>query len=160
MLGRWTVSFKGKFTFKRPPAVFPVCQKRRRVAPPNFVYLITVLFYTMLRILKFVLGQVRSGHQVRPSDLTSQKVCRHVTSTVFKRTRWNFHDYIRAPELRFKFLSRNFHIGDFGSCHYCRFAIISQWEKIERRLFWTKTILNTLEHQATGKLDTRFDTFH
>ena len=31
---------------------------------------------------------------------------------------------------------------------------ISQWEKIERRLFWTKTIRNTLKHRFTGRLDT------
>ena len=29
-----------------------------------------------------------------------------------------------------------------------------QWDKIERRLFWTKTILNTLKHRVTGKIDT------
>ena len=30
---------------------------------------------------------------------------------------------------------------------------LGQWEKIERRLFETKTILNTLKHRVTGRID-------
>ena len=29
-----------------------------------------------------------------------------------------------------------------------------QWEKIEKRLFWTTAILNTLKHRFTGRIDT------
>ena len=29
-----------------------------------------------------------------------------------------------------------------------------QWEKIERRLFWTKTIRNTLKRRVTDRIDT------
>ena len=43
-------------------------------------------------------------------------------------------------------------IGDLGSGQFCDLFIISQWEKIERRLLWTKTTRNTLKHRVTGKL--------
>ena len=30
----------------------------------------------------------------------------------------------------------------------------TQRDKIEKRLFWMKTIINTLKHPVTGKIDT------
>ena len=36
-----------------------------------------------------------------------------------------------------------------GQVNFVTF-IISQWEEIEKRLFWSETILNTLKHQITS----------
>ena len=47
--------------------------------------------------------------------------------------------------------SRNF---DIRSGQYCDLSIVRQWEKNEKRLFWTKTIRNTLKHRVTGRVDT------
>ena len=35
----------------------------------------------------------------------------------------------------------------------CDLSIISQWEKIEGHIFWTKPF-GTLKHRVTGRLDT------
>ena len=37
---------------------------------------------------------------------------------------------------------------------FCGISHYKSTEKIERRLFWTKTIRNTLKHWVTGRLDT------
>ena len=49
----------------------------------------------------------------------------------------------------------NFDIGDQRSGQFCDLSMKCEWEKIEKRLFWTKTILNTLslKHQVTGRID-------
>ena len=52
-----------------------------------------------------------------------------------------------------KCISQNFDIGDLRSGQFCDLFILSQWEKIEKRLFWMKPILNTLEHRVTGRID-------
>ena len=51
-----------------------------------------------------------------------------------------------------KHRSQIFDIGDLSdlrSGQFCDLLIVSQWEKNEKRLFWTKTIQNTLKHQVT-----------
>ena len=42
-----------------------------------------------------------------------------------------------------KWLPWNFDIGDLWSGHFCNLSIIIEWEKVEKRLFFMKTILNT-----------------
>ena len=137
----------------RPLIFFLFVRKRCGLSPPHFFHIISVPFYTMRIIFKFV--WVRSGHQGRSSDLTFEKVCSYITSTVFKRRGRHFQDFIRASVL-IKGTSRNFNIGDLESGLFCRFAI-SQREKIERCLFWTETILHILKHLFTCKLDTRIE---
>ena len=53
-----------------------------------------------------------------------------------------------------KRISRNFDIRNPRSGQFCDLSIISQWEKNERCLFWTKTIQNPLKHRAIGRLET------
>ena len=53
-----------------------------------------------------------------------------------------------------KCISQNFDIGDLRSGQFCDLFIASQWEKIEKRLFWTKPIPNTLNHWVTGRIHT------
>ena len=69
------------------------------------------------------------------------------------RLPWNFPRLI-STTLSLKSVSRNFDIGDPRSGQFCDFSIISQWEKIEMLLFWTKTIWNTLKHRFIGRVDT------
>ena len=67
--------------------------------------------------------------------------------------------YLISDILSIKCTSKNFSTGDQTSGQFCDHSIISQWEKIERRLFWTKTILNTLKHRVTSN-KTRRDTLN
>ena len=52
-----------------------------------------------------------------------------------------------------KCISQKFDVSDLRSGSFCGISIIIQWEKIEKHLFWMKTIQNTLKHQDTGRLD-------
>ena len=52
-----------------------------------------------------------------------------------------------------KCISQNFDIGFLRSGQFCDLSIISQWDKIENRLFGIKTIINILKHRVTGRID-------
>ena len=90
---------------------------------------------------------------VTSSDLTSEQVWILVIATPNDRSPWNFKPLISVT-VSIKFISRDFDIGDPRSGQFCDLSIKSQWEKIERRFFCTKTIQNTLKHRVTGKLNT------
>ena len=95
----------------------------------------------------------RSGHQVTSSDLT----CRKNLNARHSCTHWpitNFQRWISVT-VSIKYLYHNFDIGDPRSGQFCDLSILNQWEKIERRLFWAKTILNTFKHRFTSRLDTQ-----
>ena len=76
-----------------------------------------------------------------------------VIATPNAQSHWNFQRLLQA-RVSIKCLSQNFDIGDLRSGQFCDLSIISQWEKNGRRLFWKKTIGNTLKHRVTGRLDT------
>ena len=95
----------------------------------------------------------RSGHQVASSALTSEKVCMLVIATPNDWSPWNLQRLISLT-VSIKCLSGSFDVGDPRSGQFCDLSIISKWEKIERRLFWTKAIGNTLEHRITVRIDT------
>ena len=77
-----------------------------------------------------------------------------VIVTPSERRPWNFQRMIWVI-VCMKWISLNFYIGDLRSGEFkVDLSIISHWEKIRRRLFWTNTILNIFKHRATGKLDT------
>ena len=61
------------------------------------------------------------------------------------RSTWNFQQLISVT-VSIKCISGNFDIDNIRSGQFCDLSIISQWEKIEWRLFRTKTIHNTLNH--------------
>ena len=62
---------------------------------------------------------------------------------------WNFQWLIRIT-VSIKFISQNYYIGDFRSGQFCELSMGENW----KRLFWTKSILNTIKHQGTGKIHT------
>ena len=68
------------------------------------------------------------------------------------RSLWSFQRLISVTE-SIKCSSRNFDIGGPRSGQVRDLCIISHCEKIERRLFWTKTILNALKYRVTGIID-------
>ena len=74
-------------------------------------------------------------------------------ATPTERLPWNFQRLLQVW-VSIRCISQNFDIGDLRSGQFCDLSIISQWEKNERRLFWTKTVQNTLKHRFTGRLDT------
>ena len=76
-----------------------------------------------------------------------------VKATPTEQLPWNFQRLLQTT-VSIKCISQNFDIGDLRSGQFCDLSIISQWEKNERRLFWKKTIRNTLKHRVTGRLDT------
>ena len=89
-----------------------------------------------------------------PPPRQSAKLCpTFVVATPNARSPWNFQRLISVT-VSINCISQNFHIGDSRSGKFCNLYIISKWEKIERRLFWTKTIRNALKHWITGRLDT------
>ena len=97
-------------------------------------------------------GNSMSGHQVMSSDLTSEKGWMLVIATPTDWSPWNFQRLISLIA-SIKQLSQNLDIGDPRSGQFCDLSIISQCEKNERHLFWTKTIWNTLEHRVTVIID-------
>ena len=68
------------------------------------------------------------------------------------RSPWNF-ERLTSVTVSIKCLFRNFDLDYLRSCQFCDLSIISQWEKKERHLFWTKAMLNTIQNQVTGRLD-------
>ena len=72
-----------------------------------------------------------------------------VIATPTERLPGNFQRLIQVL-VSSKCIYDNFDIGDLRSGQFC--DLLSQWEKIERRLFWTKRILNTLKHRVVGRL--------
>ena len=77
-----------------------------------------------------------------------------VNATQTERLPWNFQRLLQA-KVSIKCISQNFDIGDLRSGQFFDLSIISQWEKNERRLFWTKkNIQNTLKHRFRDRIDT------
>ena len=74
-----------------------------------------------------------------------------VTQGQVTRSRQVTSSLVKWPHL-------NIVIGHLRSCQFCDLSSLHyksiKWEKTENHLFWTKTILNTLKHRATGKIDT------
>ena len=97
-------------------------------------------------------GHSRSGHQVTSSDFTSEKVWMLVIASSNGQSPWNFQRLISVT-VSIKCISRNLYISGPASGQFCDFSIISQWEKFETHLFWTKTIRNAHKRQVTGRLD-------
>ena len=77
-----------------------------------------------------ILGHARSGHQVRSSDHTLQKLYNRAPATVFEGKLWNFRNMIRSS-VPTKCISWIFDVGDLRSGHFRDLPIISQWAKIK-----------------------------
>ena len=94
--------------------------------------------------------KVRSLGHVKWPHL--RKVLILVIATPNDRSPWNFERLIIIT-VSIKCISRNFYIGDPRSGQFCDLSFICQCEKIERSLFWTKTIWNTLKPPVRCRLD-------
>ena len=108
-------------------------------AQPFFNTCQCIFFARVVDILD--IGHSRSGHQITSSDLTSEKKC---------NARYSYTDWppvaltLSRVDIRnsvYKYLSQNLDIGDLRSGQFATSQLcICQWEKIERRLFWTKPL--------------------
>ena len=141
----------GRF-YAPPPQVFREYLKNGGAQRRRFWY--TCSYIISAHVVKISdLGRSRSGHQVTSSDLTSEKVQRLAIATPTERSLWNFQRLIWVT-VCIKCISRIFDICDLRSGQFCDLSIISQWEKIEMRLFWTNIVQNALKHRFIGKHDT------
>ena len=77
-----------------------------------------------------ILGHTRSGHQVRSSDHTLQKLYNRAPATMFEGKLWNFRNMVRSS-VPTRCISRIFDIGDLKSGHFRDLPIISRWAKIK-----------------------------
>ena len=124
-----------------------ICKKRNGGTPGRRFW---HTFLYVLHMWRFqVPGCPRSGHQVTPWPHFRKKVSMLV---IAGRSPWNFQRLVSVT-VSIKCISRNFDIADLPGQFY-DLSIISQWEEIERCLFWTKIIRNTLKHRVTGRTDT------
>ena len=98
--------------------------------------------------------QVTQGQVTRSRQVTSPQKSLNARQSY---TEWPIALKLPAIDIlvpvSIKCISRNFDICGPRSGHFCDIFIISQWKKDERRLFWKKTIRNTLKHRVTGRLD-------
>ena len=76
-----------------------------------------------------ILGHARSGHQIRSSDHTLQKLYNRATATVFEGRLWNILNMIGSSVP--KNVYHGFLMCDLRSGHFRHLPIISQWAKIE-----------------------------
>ena len=91
------------------------------------------------RLWKFQ-TQVTQGQVTRSRQVTlPQTVWMLVKATPNELLPWNFQRLIQVT-MFIKCVSQKFDIDDLRSGQFSDLSIISQWEKNERRLFWTKTI--------------------
>ena len=74
-------------------------------------------------------GYLRSGHQVRSSNLVTQQFYNRATTTMLEGKLSNFRNMIRTS-VPTKRISRFLCICDLRSGHFCDLPIISQWQQI------------------------------
>ena len=112
-----------------PPCGFSrIARKRRRAAPPGVHPTLSPIFLAIF-VKVSILGHARSGHQVRSSDHTLQKLYNRAPATVFEGKLWNFRNMIRSS-VPTKCICWIFDIGYLRSGHFRDLPIISQWAKI------------------------------
>ena len=131
-----------------PPQFFCRCLKNG-FGTPVYISLSHILWKFQIQVTQ---GQVTRSRQVA-SPQKKFWVLVIASPRPDDRPLWNFQRLISVT-VSIKYLSRNFDIGYPKSGKFCNFSILSQREKIERRLFWTKTVRNTLKHRFTGRFDT------
>ena len=100
---------------------------------PNFpekctVFQIFLHIYSVHFLKILTPGHLRSGHGIRSSDPTSEKVAGRATATVVERKLCYFQGlvYLLVPTTS---ISRIFYIGDLRSGQFRDLPIISKWEK-------------------------------
>ena len=116
--------------FEHPPLRFFADSKKTaaRSAAGFSPTLSPIFLATFVKVS--ILGHARSGHQVRSSDHTLQKVYNRAPATVFEGKLWNFRNMIRSS-VPTKCISWIFDIGDLRSGHFRDLPIISQWAKMK-----------------------------
>ena len=112
-----------------PPRFFADSKKTAARSAAGFSPTLSPIFLaTFVKVS--ILGLARSGHQVRSSDHTLQKLYNRAPATVFEGKLWNFRNMIRSS-VPTKCISWIFDIGDLRSGHFRDLPIISQWAKIK-----------------------------
>ena len=114
--------------FEHPPLRFFADSKKTaaRSAAGFSPTLSPIFLATFVKVS--ILGHARSGHQVRSSDHTLQKLYNRAPATVFEGKLWNFRNMIRSS-VPTKCISWIFDIDDLRSGHFRDLPIISQWAK-------------------------------
>ena len=117
--------------FEHPPPLrfFADSKKTAARSAAGFSPTLSPIFLTTF-VKVSILGHARSGHQVRSSDHTLQKLYNRAPATVFEWKLWNFRNMIRSL-VPTKCISWIFDIGDLRSGHFRDLPIISQWAKIK-----------------------------
>ena len=125
-----TFALLGGGVFEHPPLRFFADSKKTaaRSAAGFSPTLSPIFLATFVEVS--ILSHARSGHQVRSSDHTLQKLYNRAPATVFERKLWNFRNMIRLS-VPTKCISWIFDIGDLRSGHFRDLPIISQWAKIK-----------------------------
>ena len=127
---------------RHPASVFPDCQKTTALRAAVFG---TPYHASFPHMLWKIHTQVTQGHVTRSRQVTSPYKSLNVRQSY---TRPNdcletFSDCYKQQCLYLQWISHSFDIGDLRSGQFFDLSIWSQWEKIEKCLFWTKRILNT-----------------
>ena len=112
-----------------PPRFFVDSKKTAARSAAGFSPTLSPIFLTTF-VKVLILGHARSGHQVRSSDHTLQKLYNRAPATVFEGKLWNFRNMIRSS-VPAKCISWIFYIGDLRSGYFRDLPIISQWAKIK-----------------------------
>ena len=123
--------------FEHPPLRFFADSKKTaaRSAAGFSPTLSPIFLATFVKVS--ILGHARSGHQVRWSDHTLQKLYNRAAATVFEGKLWNFRNMIRSS-VPTKCISWIFDIGDLRSGHFRDLPIISQRAK-NKLLFYASS---------------------
>ena len=140
--------------FLTPPSGFHRYLKKQTAALRAAIlgYVLIHLFHTLCENFRPRSLKVRLPGYVKWLHLRKTLNARHrFIATLNDRSPRNFQRLIAAT-VSIKRSSRNIEIGDLRSGQFCDVSIISQWEKHERHLFWTKAIRNILKHRVTGRL--------
>ena len=127
---RLTFALLGEGCLNTPPLrFFADSKKTAALRAAGFSPTLSAIFLaTFVKVS--ILGHARSGHQVRSSDHTLQKLYNRAPASVFEGKLWNFRNMIRSS-VPTKCISWIFDTGDLRSGHFRDLPIISQWAKIK-----------------------------
>ena len=100
-----------------PLRFFADSKKTAARSAAGFSPTLSPIFLAATFVKVSILGHARSGHQVRSSDHTLQKLYNRAPATVFEGKLWNFRNMIRSS-VPTKCISWIFDIGDLRSGHF------------------------------------------
>ena len=120
-----SLSKDGKSTIKRPHRSLAENGAQRGRVLHTLSHILSALF---LKISAE--GHLRSGHQVKSSDPTSENICDCAVATVLKGSTSDFQELTMVSVLT-KRISRNFDFSDLSSGQFSDQTILWQWENVQ-----------------------------